>query len=67
MNHMTQPKNEFERAAGARPAGLVHEFWHFMRQQKKWWMAPIILLLLALGLVMMLSTTAAAPFIYTLF
>jgi hypothetical protein len=62
-----QPKNDFEKAAGARPTGLVGEFWHFLRHHRKWWMAPIILCLLLLGLVMMLSSTAAAPFIYTLF
>jgi hypothetical protein len=57
----------FEKRAGKRSSGLVHEFWDFLRNRKKWWLTPIIVLLLLVSGLIILSGTAAAPFIYTLF
>lgn len=48
-------------------AGIVSEFFEFLRDNKKWWLSPIIIVLLLAGLLALLSGTAAAPFIYTLF
>ncbi len=49
-------------------AGLVREFWDFLRVRKKWWLLPIIALLLLLGLLIFVtSNPAVSPFIYTLF
>ncbi len=48
-------------------AGIVSEFFGFLRDNKKWWLTPIILVLLLAGLLVLLGGTAAAPFIYTLF
>ncbi len=63
---MTEPSNEFEKAAQAEQTpGLLIEFWHFLRQNKKWWLLPILIVLLLFGFLMVLSSTGAAPFIYT--
>ena len=52
----------------ASKAGLVSEFWAFMRVRKKWWLAPILLLLLLLGLLIVFTQgSPLAPFIYALF
>ena len=52
----------------ASKAGLVSEFWAFMRVRKKWWLAPIVVLLLLLGLLIVFTQgSALAPLIYTLF
>lgn len=48
-------------------AGIVREFWEFIKENKKFWLIPIIIVLLLLGLLIMLGGTASAPFIYTLF
>jgi hypothetical protein len=48
-------------------AGIVREFWDFIKENKKFWMIPIIIVLLLLGILIMLGGTASAPFIYTLF
>jgi Family of unknown function (DUF5989) len=61
-------KSEFEKVSSqVGDAGVVHEFWLFLKHNKKWWLLPIIGVLLVLGLLIVLSSTAAAPFIYTLF
>ena len=69
-----EPRNEsrpdpgaFAREAEQRPAGLVREFWDFIRHYKKWWLVPIVVLLLLAGVIAILGGTAVAPFIYTLF
>jgi hypothetical protein len=60
--------SEFERAARSeRQAGLVGEFWSFLRQNKKWWLLPILMVIFLFGVLVFLSGTAVAPFIYTLF
>jgi hypothetical protein len=63
-----QPTNDFEAAArhGA-GAGLIGDFWAFLRYNKKWWLLPILIILMLLGALVLLSGSAAAPFIYTLF
>jgi drug/metabolite transporter superfamily protein YnfA len=48
-------------------AGLLSEFWLFLKENKKWWLLPIVIIALALGALIFLSSTPAAPFIYTLF
>jgi hypothetical protein len=49
-------------------AGILSEFWQFMKVRKKWWLGPIVVLLLLLGfLIVFTQGSALAPFIYTLF
>ncbi len=55
------------RAADGAAAGIVSEFWHFLRESKKWWLAPIIVTILLLGGLVLLAGTAVGPFIYPLF
>jgi hypothetical protein len=63
-----KPESEFEKSAAERSeAGLLSDFWFFLRHNKKWWLVPILVVLLLFGLFMLLSGSAAAPFIYTLF
>lgn len=58
---------EFERLADVRPASLLDEFVHFLKEEKKWWLVPILAALAVMGCIAALSSTGAAPFIYTLF
>lgn len=58
---------KFTEIEDAPQAGLVREFWYFLRHNKKFWMAPIIVLLLLFGALIILGGSSAAPFIYTLF
>ena len=62
-----QKTENFSDMADAPQAGIVREFWDFLRYNKKWWLTPIVLVLLIVGILVMLSGTAAAPFIYTIF
>ncbi|MFK7851857.1 MAG: DUF5989 family protein, partial [Akkermansiaceae bacterium] len=64
---MTQPDNEFEKAAqsGESQRGLLREFVSFLGENKKWWLAPILIVLLLFGILIMLAGTGAAPYIYT--
>ena len=59
--------SDFEREAAGRRAGLVSEFWGFLKHNKKWWLLPIVIVMFLLGLLVVLGGTAGAPFIYTLF
>ncbi len=59
--------NEFEREAEEQRAGLISEFWSFLKHNKKWWLLPIVIVMFLLGLLVVLGGTAGAPFIYTLF
>jgi hypothetical protein len=59
--------SQFAQDAQRARAGLLREFWEFLRFNKKWWLMPILGILLLLGVLVILSSTAAAPFIYTLF
>ncbi len=59
---------DFKAVAEAnKSAGLVRDFWSFLKHNKKFWLLPVILVMLFLGALVMLSGTGAAPFIYTLF
>jgi hypothetical protein len=60
-------KTAFEQAQQEKQAGILKEFFLFLRFNKKYWMIPILITLLALGLLILLGGTAVAPFIYTLF
>lgn len=58
---------EFARQAAGKQAGVVREFWDFLKNNKKWWLTPIIVVLLLVSVLVILGGTSAAPFIYTLF
>ena len=60
-------KKSFEQAQQAKQAGILKEFFLFLRYNKKYWMIPILITLLALAVLVLLGGTAIAPFIYTLF
>jgi len=60
-------KTAFEQAQEEQQAGIVKEFFLFLKHNKKFWMIPILITLLALGALILLGGTAVAPFIYTLF
>ena len=64
---MSQPNNDFEKAAQQKQGSLVSEFIGFLKQNKKFWLLPLIIVMLLLAGLLVLSSTAAAPFIYTLF
>jgi hypothetical protein len=59
-------KEQFAREAEQAPAGLLNEYWHFLRHSKKWYMIPTIVLLLLLGLLVALSASGLMPFIYAI-
>jgi hypothetical protein len=60
-------KTSFEQAQTEKQAGILKEFFLFLRYNKKYWMIPILITLLALAALVLLGGTAVAPFIYTLF
>ena len=60
-------KRTFEQAQQEKQAGIIKEFFLFLRYNKKYWMIPILITLLALAALVLLGGTAIAPFIYTLF
>jgi hypothetical protein len=60
-------KKVFEQAQQEKQAGILKEFFLFLRYNKKYWMIPILITLLALAVLVLLGGTAIAPFIYTLF
>ena len=51
----------------AQSAGLMGEFWGFLKARKKWWLLPIIVVMVMLGALLVLTKTAIGPFIYTIF
>ena len=60
-------KTAFEQAQQEKQAGILKEFFLFLKYNKKYWMIPILITLLALAALVLLGGTAVAPFIYTLF
>jgi len=60
-------KTAFEQAQQEKQAGILKEFFLFLKHNKKYWMIPILITLLALAALVLLGGTAVAPFIYTLF
>ena len=62
-----EENRRFEELRKDANAGLLSEYWYFLKHKKKLWMAPIVLLLLLLGILVVLGGSSAAPFIYTLF
>lgn len=57
----------FEQAQSRPQAGLVKEFFLFLRHNKKYWMIPLLVAFLLLAALLILGGTSIAPFIYTLF
>ena len=57
----------FARLAEGRQAGLIREYWGFIRHTGKYWMIPLFLLLGLVAALAVLAGTSAAPFIYALF
>jgi len=67
--HNAKPSDageQFAQQAKQAPAGLLNEYWHFLRHSKKWYMIPTIVLLLLLGLLVALSASGLMPFIYAI-
>ena len=60
-------KTAFEQAQQEEQAGIIKEFFLFLKFNKKYWMIPIVITLLGLAVLILLGGTAVAPFIYTLF
>ena len=60
-------KRAFEQAQQEKQAGILKEFYLFLKYNKKYWMIPLLITLLALAALVLLGGTAVAPFIYTLF
>jgi hypothetical protein len=49
-------------------AGLVAEFWQFLKVRKKWWLLPIVVVMVVVGALLVFAQgSALAPFIYTIF
>jgi hypothetical protein len=49
-------------------AGLVSEFWQFLKVRKKWWLLPIVVVMVVVGALLVFAQgSALAPFIYTIF
>ena len=49
-------------------AGLMGEFWQFLKVRKKWWLLPIVVVMALVGAMLVLAQgSALAPFIYTIF
>ena len=52
----------------AQSAGLMGEFWGFLRARKKWWLLPIIVVMVMVGALLVFAQgSVLAPFIYTIF
>jgi hypothetical protein len=52
----------------AQSAGLVTEFWDFLKARKKWWLLPIIVIMVMVGALLVFAQgSVLAPFIYTIF
>ena len=62
-----QPNDDFQRLAEKPSAGVLREFWDFLRENRAWWLAPIVVVLLLISVLVILGATGAAPLIYTLF
>ncbi len=67
MSDDPQPSNEFEQLASERRAGLLGEFWAFLKHNKKWWLLPILIVVGIFGLLVFLAGTGIAPFLYPVF
>lgn len=60
-------EDDFLREAAKPQAGLVREFWEFLKHNKKWWLAPIVVVILLIGLLVVLSGSGVGAFMYTIF
>ncbi len=60
-----EPSREAGRRQPDSPqAGLIVEFWDFLKHNKKWWLLPILIVVLLFGTLLILSGTGVALFIY---
>jgi hypothetical protein len=50
-----------------RRAGILQEYWAFVRANQRWWWASVAVVLILLAALVLLGRTDAAPFIYTLY
>jgi hypothetical protein len=66
---MAEPDGDpsFESLASRERAGLLSEFWAFLKHNKKWWLVPILVVVGLLGLLVFLAGTGLAPFLYPTF
>ena len=51
-------KTAFEQAQAQKQAGILKEFFLFLKYNKKYWMIPILITLLALAVLVLLGGTA---------
>ena len=63
----TTGKSSFEQAGENARAGVITEFWGFLKHNKKWWLLPILLAFVIIGALLVIGGSAAGPLIYTLF
>ena len=63
----SEQPTEFQRLGRRRSAGVLREYFDYVRLRKKWWLVPVIVLLLLVGLVLVLGSSAVGPLIYALF
>ncbi len=69
-HHDTRQGNsadKFAEQAEGTTAGIVREYWDFLKCNKKWFLLPMLVALLLVGVLVFITSSAAAPFIYTLF
>jgi hypothetical protein len=49
-------------------AGMMPQFWGYLKVRKKWWLLPILLVMVMVGVLLVFAQgSALAPFIYTIF
>lgn len=52
----------------SRKAGILKEFWWFIRERKIWWMTPIVVILGILSVfIVVTEQSVVLPFIYAVF
>lgn len=64
---MATDDHDFEALSEGKRAGLLAEFWAFLKHNKKWWLLPILIVIGVLGLLVFLAGTGLAPFLYPVF
>jgi hypothetical protein len=67
MSKDDRNSEKFRQEASRPQAGLLREFWEFLKHNKKWWLAPILIVILVIGLLVVLSGSGVGAFMYTIF